>query len=201
MIEIKSVAGSIERDLYAWSELKEQRGWTDGLIKKHLGEPDELRSNPHYKSGPQMRLFRLARVEEVEAMPDVATDLAKAKARRPARSEAALAAADARRSELLAAVESIEINVPRFNFDHVTRAAVNSYNCLWSARGKVHKHATMDDDPEFLKRITCNFIRHNLVNYDAIVAALGGRVGKKEAYWTFRIRIMEGIYAVYPELA
>lgn len=39
------------------------------------------------------------------------------------------------------------------------------------------RHAHPDDDPDFVLRITCNFVRHQLLGYDA---ALGG-IGKDAA--------------------
>ncbi|SRR5258708_36382399 len=73
------------------------RGWTEGLIKKHLGEPDELKTNPHYKSGPPMRLYSMSRVEpfEKEAW------FLETKSIRAIRSAAARKAAERKREELI----------------------------------------------------------------------------------------------------
>lgn len=46
-----------------------QRGWTESLIAKFLPHPDKTKQNPHYKSGPPMKLYRLDRVAEAEASP------------------------------------------------------------------------------------------------------------------------------------
>ena len=50
----------------AVSHLK-QRGWTDGLIVRFLGQPDELRRNPHGRADSKTRLYLLNRVEQAEA--------------------------------------------------------------------------------------------------------------------------------------
>ena len=42
------------------------RGWTDALIRDLLGAPDQTRVNPHYRSGPPMRLYEVGRIEKVE---------------------------------------------------------------------------------------------------------------------------------------
>ena len=47
-----------------------RRGWTQGLIEKLLGKPDQLMTNPHHRSGPKMRLYARARVLQAEASPD-----------------------------------------------------------------------------------------------------------------------------------
>jgi hypothetical protein len=44
-----------------------RRGWTHGLIKKLLGDPDQLERNPHHRSGPKMRLYARTRVLQAEA--------------------------------------------------------------------------------------------------------------------------------------
>ena len=45
-------------------------GWTLPLIKRLLGEPDELAPNPYYPDGPQMRLYDQERVTEAEKTED-----------------------------------------------------------------------------------------------------------------------------------
>jgi hypothetical protein len=50
--------------------LKKERGWTDKLIRHFLGDPDELATNPHHRSGPPMRLYCLDRIEQTEQRAD-----------------------------------------------------------------------------------------------------------------------------------
>ena len=58
------------------------RGWSAGLIAKLLGNPDDFATNPHYRSGPMMRLYDLARVEAAEADPAFQAHLETRPARR-----------------------------------------------------------------------------------------------------------------------
>ncbi|GFG76150.1 hypothetical protein [Mycobacterium botniense] len=69
-----------------------QRGWTDGAVKRFLGEPDALVTNPNYRSGPRMRLYDLPRVELIrervlnaiaDQYPYLAAECARQKAQRP----------------------------------------------------------------------------------------------------------------------
>lgn len=49
-----------------------ERGWTESMIRDLLGDPDLTVPNPHYRSGGEMRLWRLQRVEAAEAAPGFA---------------------------------------------------------------------------------------------------------------------------------
>lgn len=48
------------------TRLIEERGWTKGLIKDLLGEPDATARNPHYSTAAPMRLYLISRVEKAE---------------------------------------------------------------------------------------------------------------------------------------
>lgn len=50
--------------------LRGKRYWTDRMIRDYLGEPDKVAPNPHYRNGAPMRLYRLDRVEAIEATLD-----------------------------------------------------------------------------------------------------------------------------------
>ena len=50
------------------SRLKD-RGWTESLINKFLGEPDLTKDNPMYRCAAPMCLYSLKRIEQVELLP------------------------------------------------------------------------------------------------------------------------------------
>lgn len=70
--------------LISASDLKRQRGWTEGLLARLLGAPDALAPNPHgYR--PPMRFFAADRVLEAErdeAFQDWSATLDERRARR-----------------------------------------------------------------------------------------------------------------------
>jgi hypothetical protein len=43
-----------------------KRGWTEKLIAEMLGEPYRMGNNPHYQSGPKIRLWLISAVIEAE---------------------------------------------------------------------------------------------------------------------------------------
>ena len=42
------------------------RGWTAGLVRRLLGEPDLLRPHPYVHAAPHTRLYRVERVQAAE---------------------------------------------------------------------------------------------------------------------------------------
>ena len=61
--------------------------------------------------------------------------------------------------------------------------------------------ATESSDEAFLARITVNYVRYMLTNYDGLLRALHGKVGIKEAMELVREQVYDAIAAVYHHLA
>lgn len=61
------------------------RGWTRMMVDDLLGEPDDRRDNPKYRSAAPMRLYDYERIVAAEATPEFADRLEKANARRRGR--------------------------------------------------------------------------------------------------------------------
>jgi hypothetical protein len=193
------------------ARLKSERGWTDGLIKKFLGQPDKTAPNPHYSSGgAPMRLYLRVRVDEAEASAEwQAAKVGKAGARAKI-ARASKTTADRKRAELLAAIERVTVIVPDLTIEELRKLAVKHYNLLWASRGKYDKRASENDDPAFLDRISYNCLRHDLVNIevadgdlvyrDDLIASLHGMVGKNDAYDALWDKVSDAITDVYPHL-
>ena len=52
-------------DYYTTANLK-KRGWTDSIIKQHLGKPDDVHANPQGRLRARIKLFAVDRVHELE---------------------------------------------------------------------------------------------------------------------------------------
>lgn len=74
-----------DRQMISVAELK-ARGWTDGIILRHLGKPDRTTVNPYYRSGARRCLYALQRIITAEQGP-ARTDLERAALRRTSRKE------------------------------------------------------------------------------------------------------------------
>src|SRR5690242_13542025 len=100
------------------------RGWTDALIRDHLGQHDATKTNPHYRSGPPMRLFKRVRVEEFEQSEHWPSLLERSSRRKAS----ALAAAQKKRQQLLDYVAGLEISVKRLSWQALVNKACKHYN-------------------------------------------------------------------------
>ncbi len=186
--------------LLATTQLKE-RGWTPALVKKLLGAPDVKRPNPYYRSAAPMQLYASERVLEVEQT----AEWRQAAARAAMRSEAGKIAAARKAAELVAQAETLLITVRRLPRETLLRRAIASYNAfheelLWE-RGHDYERASEQSDPAFLERITVNFIRHELTEYDERLEEVAGRMGVDEATALIRQWVNAEIACIYPEYA
>lgn len=160
-------------------ELKE-RGWTAGLIRKFLGEPDRTASNPYHRTGPEIKYWLESKVIKIEQ----ADEFRKAKEKANVRSRATTAAAARQREQLLTEVEKMPITVTKLPIEEIKR------RCLSPAAL---------DDQEFVDRTCVNYIRHELTDYDHHLAEVAGKIGGQAAVSEIRSRIFNAIADAYPE--
>lgn len=177
------------------------RGWTDKAIELFLGAPDKEGINPHYRSGPKVKLYLLSRVVAAEGSDSYKQFLAENLSKR----ESAQKAVETKRAKLFEYVNMCKIHVVVRDFQKVVAEAIEAYN--WH-KFDVSQHYGHDDykpateksDKEFLDRITVNYLRHNLSQYDDELAELFGKVGTEEAYKILNKRIYSEIAKAYPNL-
>jgi hypothetical protein len=171
-----------------------ENGWTDSLIRRFLPEPDRTKPNPRYKSAAPMLLYAEDRVARVEA-----TDAFKAEeekvARRRRTSELVVASKRARTAEH---VEGLTYKVPVIERGELISRACKHFN------GRARNWddpATADSDPFFLERITVNYLRHRLTNYDDHLDEVAGKVGCDDARSAIKRKVLAAIREGYPWLA
>lgn len=179
-----------------------ERGWTEAMVKRFLGEPDQFRDNPRYRSAAPMRLYAAQRVEEAES----SIDFAEMKSKSGTRSNSAKKAAETRRGQLLAEVEAMTVHVRVLDATKLLRDAVASYNFRKEEyafeRGYFdYQPATVKSDPDFLSRIQVNYARHHLSKYDRHLEDVAGKTGVADAVWLIREKVYAAIALAYPVLA
>ena len=100
------------------SELK-QRGWTEGLIKKFLPKPDELKTNLIVKSAAPMKLYKITRVEKIEKSEKFIKEIVSISKRKIA----AQKAVETKTTKTLEWANSVKIDVPSIDKDKLLRNA------------------------------------------------------------------------------
>jgi len=185
------------------TQLKE-RGWTETAITEFLGQPDTNSPNRMSRGAAPICLYDTVRVEEVEQSEEYQIWAAKSAVRK-ARSKAS---AERSRERLLESLESWQPSFPvgdNTTLDDVIAAACDSYNerLLLFPRGRDDERsdASPRSDEKFLRRITVNYLRHNVSDYEAMLKSLHGKVGINDAVDLVRERVYDAIADRFPDLA
>lgn len=179
------------------------RGWTKTAIEKFLDPPDKTSPNPHYRSGAPMKLYLLTRVKRKEKIKAYLAWLQDSAARRVR----AQATADKRRAATIAAVQAWQPKLGEtMSMPDVTAAAIAHYNERQLDRSfdrgrDPGEPARLTSDRAFLQRIAVNYLRHEVTDYEQVLADLTTQIGKDDAYLVVRKRVLEAIGNAYPELA
>lgn len=177
-----------EEDYIPKSELKE-RGWTDSMIKKLNLKPDTSKRNPMYPTAaPPMKLYSREKIEQIEKTPEFEELYEKSLKRK----KSAQKAVETKKEKLLEFAENVKIKVKYIEEPQLTDLAIQSFN-NWHFLHDDVPPASRNSDEVFLDRIRNNFIRHELTNYDRIIAHIRGQIGKHEAYQLIKERVMERI--------
>lgn len=194
-IDINGLRTSEDAAYITKSMLKE-RGWTKKTIKSLYPVCDLTKPNPRYKMASPMKLYHLGKVEGIEQ----SEEFKKYQLESLSRKKAAMKAVDTKKDRLFAEIASWRANIRKIPLSKARTDAIEYYN-HWSLFHGSDKHASLDSDQGLLDRITVNYLRHNLSNYEPGLSKLFNRVGMAEAYKTWKIKILEVIAEIYPELA
>lgn len=184
-------------ELITKSTLKKGHGWTDALIRKFLPTPDETRPNPHYSSASEMQLFEVHRIRQIERTEEFRREMEKVEKRRAV----AKRVTEERHAATLAKVAALPPpELPSRSPEELRNLAIHHYNDLCAAREHHEKFASTSDSAEFLERITVNFVRHELTDYEKSLQVLHGQVGASDARMEVAERILDAIAEAYPWL-
>lgn len=179
------------------TELKKSRGWTDKLISTFLEKPDIEYPNPRSKKAGNIKLYNIDRIEKVEATVEFKELNEKTKFKK----DAARRAVETKISALLKSINEYKPEIPILTKDELFQKAIEHYNQLWIDRGKYNKlNNTENPDEEFLIRISNNYLRHCLTDYEFKLRAIKSKVGTKAAYYLIKKKIQEEIVSIYPFL-
>ena len=164
------------------SRIKSKFGLTDTQIRS-LGEPDTTRPNPHYRSGPPMKLYLRQRVEQW-----IAEHRSEITASQP-RKQAAQKAVHTKRASARVAIAKL---VRRLELGPIaSRASVRKE----AAEFFLERYENFNG--EVTEKGLCSFVRHNYTNYEEILSVVKGKVGASDLYVNVKVYLCCRIIAHY----
>ncbi|GBF49434.1 hypothetical protein LPTSP4_09470 [Leptospira ryugenii] len=191
----KTTVEKVAKDYFTQTELK-NRGWTNKAIMLFYSEPDLLKNNPRYASAPKMKLYDIDKVKEIESSEEF-TQFQERNQKRVLGAEKAIST---KYEKTLEEIENFKVEIPILPERKLFKLAIENYNENQMARGNFHKFANLDSDTDFLHRITVNYIRHVLTDYEMKLQEIKRRVGSGTAYEMLRKKVFTAIKEAYPYL-
>lgn len=185
-------------------------GFSEKLIDELLPAP-ELKVNPRRPGGPRMRLWHEDDVREAMKTDAYQSRLPVWLKRHNAGKKAAAArrrAVEAREDEERAATRELldrlvkEITPPKIlKRGELRRRALESRHAWAAYRGTLYDGDPLDcDDEETIERWMVNYVRHEMMDYDAALEKLHGE-GSFDAAREYREAVLRAIAKAYPYLA
>jgi hypothetical protein len=181
------------KEYFCKSELLE-RGWTLTGITKFLKFHDLEKINPKFKNASSLKLFKIERVKQIEETDKFKIWLEENKKKKISSEKAV----KTKETKLLELINSIKINVLEIPLKNAIYNAIDDY---YSFNIERDRDVYVDkNDIEFINRITVNWIRHKMTEYDDSLLIIFNKTGKNKAYQIINQKIYFEISSVYPEL-
>jgi len=168
-----------------------RKGWSKSLIKKLLGEPD-LRKKVSGHTHP-LCLYQLDRVQTIE-LSDAFHEYQDILNRHRFASTKAV---QTKTNKLMAEVANMVVTVKSLPIFKIQHFAIDAYNDFHDEYD--NGFASSKSDKTFLKRITVNYIRHQLTQYDFTLEEVAGRTGIDKAVDAIRKKVFTEISNTYPQ--
>lgn len=175
------------------SQVKE-RGWTEALIKKYVPVPDKEAVNSYSKKAP-IKLYFQKRIEDIEREES----FIQLKAKAAIRQISAKKSIAQRKEKFLSEISKYQPEIPVIPKEELFERAKKHYEEI-----NLYKYDKlrnlMNPDDDFIVRISINYIRHELSDYESQLAVIAKKVGVDDAYQIIREKVNEEIIKVYPYL-
>ena len=165
------------------SRIKSEFGLTDTQIRGALAPPDTTRPNPHYRSGPPMKLYLRNRVEQWIA--EHQSEITESQPRKQAAQRAVHTKRESAKVEIAKLVQRLELEPIASRASVRKEAAEFFYEQYEEFNGEVTEKGL------------CSFIRHNYTNYEEILSIVKGKVGASDLYVNVKVYLCCRIIAHY----
>lgn len=180
------------------NKMVKERGWTEAMVRRHLGPPDALAVNPVAHANHPMKVYLVRRVERAERRAEVIADLERVAEDRRIRDMVDDGSMNRLRDRLEADLASVSIDITPLPFEQLRRAAYASVNL---ARAQKDEGPVDYPERDLRSASIIRYARMNLVDYQPIHDAFEHRAKPREVEFLLRGRIDAMVIAAYPELA
>lgn len=179
------------------SRLRE-RGWTDSLIRKLLGVPDDYAANTAYPGGAPVRLYSLTRVESIEA----GAEFKAAKEQAGKRQSASLKAQSTKRATALKWIaEQPGPKLPPVPPQELNQLAVAWWNSTHGWRGDNERWWSDAEADDYLAPIIVDYVLAKLSAYETRLRSTIGSAPTGDDLALIRGKILGAIAGAFPWLA
>ena len=180
------------------TDLKKRRGWTDYLIKKYLPIPKEY-PNPRSKHAGNIKLYDEDKAKLIEASEEFMADLLNANKRKAGAKQAV----KTKTQRLLDEMEKYNPTIEIVPIGELEQKAKDHYNerKIFSRSSRKDVYSVPETQSQFTRRITLNYLRHQLSDYDKQLKTIASKIGVNDAYGIIREKIESAILKAYPHLA
>lgn len=185
----------MDRTLYLSTAELTERGWSKSMIPRFLGEHDEEKRNPFYRSASPMKLYLRERAQSVEG----SDDFKKAREKAAIRSEAATLRAEQAAQTLTQSVLS-KVKLHKMDYEQLRAKALKHKAQRDRDLGEMDWCNVHQAEEEHIQRWMVNYARHQLSNYDAVRIHYAGKVGVHQAAEAVRDAVLTKIAQTWPEL-
>ena len=178
-----------------------EKGWTLRMIKKFLPEPI-LKTNPHYRSGPKMKLWDentvLSVMETEEFKSAYNSSLIQRNKLSSTLTELNYQKKISQKKEVEALAKTVKISL--FRTEEIERDSLKLEEAHLADKGVRYLPNINYAPADFKIRWAVNHIRHNLTDYDIKICELVKIKGNKRFnYSYFKALVLDRIKKVYPK--
>jgi len=176
------------------TDLIKERKWNIKLIDSLLKTPDLSYQDKTYKV--IVKLFSVERVKDAE----LSAEFREAQIPLAKRRHSAQAGVKTKERKLLEEVEKMAIDVEVIDRSKLERLAIGQYE----EHKQERSHYYFNDDgygyEDIIERLMVNYLRHQMTDYHHFLYQFKTKVGKHEACWALKKKILYVIWQKYPYL-
>jgi hypothetical protein len=177
------------------NKLVKDRGWTDAMVRKHLGPPDALAVNPFRGVDRPVRVYLLRRVERAERRAEVIAGLQRAAEALRLREMIEDGSIDVLRNKLADDLAAVPIAVTVISIEDLRNRA---HTALSHARAEQGRDPLGLSESELPPMVLARYAREHLVDHASIADHFEHLAEPLQVDYLLKGRIDAAVIKAYP---